>query len=149
MGEVLIDTNVLVYAHQPAEAIKYARAVSAVEALTDAGLGRLSTQVLGEFVSATTRGRRPILAVGDALGQVALLADALPVLDVTRLIVLEAVRGVRQHRLSYYDAQIWATARLNQVPTIFTEDFEDGRRLEGVQFVNPLVPGFDLIHWTS
>jgi predicted nucleic acid-binding protein len=68
---------------------------------------------------------------------------------VTRLIVLEAVRGVRQHRLSYYDAQIWATARLNQVPTIFTEDFEDGCRLEGVQFVNPLASGFDLIRWTS
>ncbi len=33
---------------------------------------------------------------------------------------------------SYFDAQIWATARLNQVPTIFTEDFTNGRRLEGV-----------------
>ena len=148
MGEVLIDTNVLVYAHQPAEAVKYAQAVRAVVALTDTGLGRLSAQVLGEFVSATTRGKRPILAMDEALAQVALLADAVPVLDVTRLIVLEATRGVRQHRLSYYDAQIWATARLNQVPTIFTEDFEDGRRLEGVQFVNPLVSGFDLERWT-
>ena len=75
------------------------------------------------------------------------LVDALPVLDITRLIVLEAARGLRQHRLSYFDAQIWATARLNQVTTVFTEDFEDGRRLEGVQFVNPLVPGFDIEPW--
>ena len=148
MGEVLIDTNVLVYAHQPAETVKYAHAVRAIETLTDTGLGRLTAQVLGEFVSATTRGRRPILAMDEAFAQVARLADALPVLDVTRLIVLEATRGVRQHRLSYYDAQIWATGRLNQVPTIFTEDFEDGRRLEGVQFLNPLVSGFDLTRWT-
>jgi len=147
VGEVLIDTNVLVYAHQPAETLKYAPAVRAIEGLIDSGLGRLSTQILGEFVSATTRGRRRILTVDEALTQMTSLADALPVLDVTRLIVLEAARGVRQHRLSYYDAQIWATARLNQVATVFTEDFEDGRRLERVQFVNPLVSGFDLQPW--
>jgi predicted nucleic acid-binding protein len=147
VGEVLIDTNVLVYAHQPAEVVKYAQAVRAVALLVESGLGRLSAQVLGEFVSATTRGRRQILTMAEALEQMDLLARAVPVLDVTRLIVLEAVRGVRQHRLSYYDAQIWATARLNQVPTVFTEDFEDGRRLEGVYFVNPLMSGFDLERW--
>lgn len=147
MGEVLIDTNVLVYAHQPAEARKYAQAVRAVEVLTESGIGRLSTQVLGEFVSATTRVRRRILTIEEALAQVARLADALPVLDITRMIVLEAVRGVRQHKLSYDDAQIWATARLNQVATVFTEDFENGRRLEGVRFVNPLVSEFDVEQW--
>jgi predicted nucleic acid-binding protein len=148
MGEVLIDTNILVYAHQPSEAEKYARALSAIATLMDSGLGRLSAQVLGEFMSATTRGRRPILALEDALSQVTLLADALPVFDLTRLIVLEAGRGVREHQLSYYDAQVWATARLNQVPTIFTEDFADGRRLEGVQFLNPLLPAFNLSRWS-
>ena len=147
MGEVLIDTNILVYAHQPAEADKYSKAVDTVETLADARQGRLSAQILGEFVSATTRGRRPILTTDEALDQMALLADAIPVLDVTRLVALEAARGVRQHRLSYYDAQIWATAKLNQVATVFSEDFQDGQRLEGVQFVNPLVEGFDLGSW--
>jgi predicted nucleic acid-binding protein len=36
--------------------------------------------------------------------------------------VKEAGRGVRDHKLSYYDAQVWATARLNQVPVAFGED---------------------------
>ena len=147
MGEVLIDTNILVYAHQPAEADKYSKTVDTVETLADARQGRLSAQIFGEFVSATTRGRRPILTTDEVLDQMALLADAIPVLDVTRLVALEAARGVRQHRLSYYDAQIWATAKLNQVATVFSEDFQDGQRLEGVQFVNPLVEGFDLGSW--
>lgn len=147
MDEILIDTNILVYAHQPAEVRKHAAAVRVVEALIESGTGCLSTQVLGEFVSATSRGRRPVLALNDALGEAALLVDALRVFDVTRLIVLEALRGVRQHRLSYYDAQVWATARLNQVPTIFTENFQDGQRLDGVTFVNPLVAGFDPARW--
>jgi predicted nucleic acid-binding protein len=148
MDEVLIDTNILVYAHQPAEQAKYVRALRAIETLIEARRGLLSAQVLGEFLSATTRGRRPILRIDEALGQVRLLADALPVLDVTRMVVLEAARGVRDHHLSYFDAQIWATARLNQVQTIFTEDFENGRRLEGVEFLNPLLAEFALGRWS-
>lgn len=35
----------------------------------------------------------------------------MPVFDLTLLIILEAGRGVRDHQLSYYDAQIWAIAR--------------------------------------
>jgi len=148
MDEVLIDTNILVYAHQPSETVKYERAMRIIETLMTNGLGRLSAQILAEFLSATTRGRRPILAIDDALRQATLLAEGLPVFDQTRLIVLEAGRGVRDHQLSYFDAQIWATARLNQVPTIFTEDFTNGRRLEGVQFLNPLLPEFDAARWS-
>jgi len=148
MDEVLIDTNILVYAHQPSEAVKYERALRTIDTLMASGLGRLSAQILGEFLSATTRGRRPILTIQDSLRQATLLSDALPVFDQTRLIVLEAGRGVHEHQLSYFDAQIWATARLNQVPTIFTEDFTNGRRVEGVQFLNPLLPAFDLTRWS-
>jgi predicted nucleic acid-binding protein len=148
MDQVLIDTNILVYAHEPSEGEKYDRALRTVDTLLSSGLGRLSAQILGEFLSAATRGRRPILTVHDALRQATLLAEALPVFDLTGLIVLEAARGVREHRLSYFDAQIWATARLNQVTTIFTEDFTNERRLEGVQFLNPLLPKFDLARWS-
>jgi predicted nucleic acid-binding protein len=70
--------------------------------------------------------------------------------------VLEAVRGVRDHRLAYFDAQIWAVAKLNQVPVILSEDFNSGGTLlvpkaapyglgtlEGVHFLNPFDAGFN------
>ncbi|MEA2326737.1 MAG: hypothetical protein QOE68_1696 [Thermoanaerobaculia bacterium] len=148
MDQVLIDTNILVYAHQPSETTKYGRATQIVETLAESGAGRLSAQILGEFLNATTRGRRPILSISDAVRQATKLTDAFPLFDLTGLIVLEAGRGVREHQLSYFDAQIWATARLNQVPTIFTEDFTNGRRLEGVHFLNPLLASFDLARWS-
>jgi len=44
------------------------------------------------------------------------------------------------------DAQ-WATARLNQVPVVFSEDFRSGSLLEGVRFVNPFLPEFLLEEW--
>lgn len=70
-----------------------------------------------------------------------------PIFDLTPMIVMEAGRGVRDHKLSYYDAQVWATARLNQVPIVFSEDFRDGSILEGVHFINPFSPKFLLEKW--
>ena len=54
---------------------------------------------------------------------------------------------MRAHKLAYYDAQLWATARLNQVPAIFSEDFDTGATLDGVRFVNPFAPDFALETW--
>jgi predicted nucleic acid-binding protein len=76
-----------------------------------------------------------------------LLHSAFPVFPLTPQIVLEAVRGVRDHQLSYYDSQIWACARLNQIPVVFSEDFQDGQLLEGVNFVNPFADQFDIEMW--
>lgn len=60
------------------------------------------------------------------------------------MIVYEAVRGVKEHKFSYWDAQIWASARLNQISLVFSEDFAHGSLIDGVRFINPLLPGFDL-----
>jgi predicted nucleic acid-binding protein len=54
------------------------------------------------------------------------------------------LRGVREHKLNYYDALIWATARLNGLTYVLTEDGQDGRDLDGVRLVNPLREDFDL-----
>jgi len=58
--------------------------------------------------------------------------------DVTPPIVLEAIEGVRRYRLAYWDAQIWAAAKLNQIEVIYSEDGPTGRPIGGVRFVNPL-----------
>jgi predicted nucleic acid-binding protein len=139
MDQVLIDTNVLVYVHQTDDQVKQARAIEVVERLAENKQGRLSTQVLGEFVRVTTAGKRATLTIKEARGQLDALIRMFVIFDVTRFTVLEAARGVQQHQLSYYDAQIWATAMLRQVPIIYTEDFTDGRVVEGVQFVNPFL----------
>ena len=64
--------------------------------------------------------------------------SACSVVDVTRLITLEAIRGVEAHKFGFWDAQIWATARLNQISEVYSEDFNVGATIEGVTFTNPL-----------
>ena len=63
------------------------------------------------------------------------------------MIILEAARGVETHHLSFWDAQIWATARLNQIPIVFSEDFNTGASLEGVRFINPFATDFQISDW--
>jgi predicted nucleic acid-binding protein len=41
------------------------------------------------------------------------------------------------HGLSFWDALIWSSAVENKIAIIYTEDFQDGRVVEGVHFVNP------------
>ena len=147
MAQILIDTNVLVYACDPADAARQDRALDILKQLDVTRSGRLSVQNLAEFIHVTTHTRCPLFTRGEALLQVEALLRSFLVFDLTPLIVLEAARGARDYSLAYYDAQIWAAARLNQVPVILSEDFTDGQTLEGVRFVNPFGGNFKVEDW--
>jgi predicted nucleic acid-binding protein len=147
MPPILIDTNILVYLYDQNQPDKQNQSKRVLEQLELTRSGRLSVQALAEFVSVATRKLSPNLTPAEALEQINLFIRLWPVFDLTPMIVMEAGRGVRDHKISYYDAQVWATARLNQVPVVFSEDFRDGSILEGVRFVNPFSPKFLLEKW--
>ena len=144
---ILIDTNLLIYLFDQTHPDRQMRAKDVLDRLELVGLGRLSVQNLAEFFSVSTRKLSPPLSPKEALEQVNLLTRVWTIFDLTPLIVLEVARGVRDYQMSYYDAQIWATARLNQIPTIFSEEFNVGATLEGVRFINPFAPEFVLDNW--
>ena len=137
-----VDTNVLVYAYDAGEASKRARAIAVIEALTGSRLGVISVQVLKEFCATVLR--KNILKPDDAAIVVTDLMLSWDVFEVTEREVLAALRGVTEHQLSYYDALIWETARGNGVSSILSEDGQDNRLIEGVRYLNPFAPDFDM-----
>jgi len=144
---VLVDTNILVYAYDRSEPQKQQQALQILDQLATAGVGALSTQILAEFFVTVTRKLSAPLSPDDAYRRLENYLQSWTILDLTPMVVLEAARGVRQHRLSYWDAQIWATARLNQIGVVFSEDFNVGGTLEGVHFTNPFAPNFQVANW--
>jgi predicted nucleic acid-binding protein len=48
-----------------------------------------------------------------------------------------AIDAVDCHHLSFWDAMLWATARRAGCRLLLSEDFQDGRDLGGVLFLNP------------
>jgi len=147
MAPILIDTNVLVYIFDHHDERRQERALNLVKSLESINQGRFSAQCLAEFFSVVTRKLIPPLSPSEAIKAIELWMNAFPIYPLTSSIVLEAARGVRDHHLAYYDAQIWATARFNQIPLVFSEDFQDGRALEGVRFINPFSSEFNLGAW--
>ena len=47
------------------------------------------------------------------------------------------VDAMRAEPAAFWDAMLWATARQSGCSAILTEDMQDGRRLSGVEFINP------------
>ena len=140
----LLDTNILVYSVDANEPDKHAQATALLQHLGETNQAVLSAQTLAEFANVAMRRLQPPLPPDQTYRQVERYEQAFLVILLTPAIVLEAVRGVRDYQLAYYDAQIWAAARLNQVPYVLSEDFNPGATLAGVTFLNPFADDFDL-----
>jgi predicted nucleic acid-binding protein len=147
MALILIDTNVLIYLFDQKDQSKHAQSRFVLDRLQDIGAGRLSIQSLSEFASVAPKKLSPVVSPSDVMDIVIKLSTVFPVYYVTPAIVANAARGVRDYRMSSYDAQIWSCALFNQLPLVFSEDFSDGQTIEGVRFVNPFAETFELEKW--
>lgn len=145
MPSILLDTNILVYSFDVRRPDFQEKAKTLIFRVETAGVACLSVQCLAEFFRVVTG--KFHLSSTEVIRQVEIFRQVFPVYDLTSQIVLEAARGVRDYQLSDYDAQIWAAARLNQIRFVFSEDFQDGQTLEGVQFANPFAETFNLEEW--
>lgn len=146
-AKIFVDTNILVYAYDRSEPEKQRQAALILDKLALSGLGVISSQVMAEFFVTVTRKISAPLAPDSAYQRLENYQQSWEILDVTPAVVLEAARGVRDYQFSFWDAQIWATAHLNQIATIFSEDFNVGAVVEGVRFVNPLTADFQVEDW--
>ena len=134
-GRFSLDANILVYAvdRDPGERHVRSGELMARAARRDCVL---TVQALAEFFHATTHKQRfePSLAgafVRDWL-------DVFDVISADETALIDAIDAVHEHGLSFWDAMIWATARQAGCSAVLSEDMQDGRRLGGVEFVDPL-----------
>jgi len=141
---VLIDTNVLGYRLDGRQPAKRARAHEVLVELQPLGIASLTTQVLGEFFRVVTKRLQPPISPADAHLLLRQLIQSFNTWPVDRSVVLEAARGVRDHQISYWDAQLWATALRHGATVVLSEDFSDGQTIEGVTFKDPFASGFNL-----
>ncbi len=139
----LVDSNLLVYTLDVREPDKRQRAKEVIRGVALSGSAALPVQSLSELSNVCLRKLEPALEPQEVRREIERLYVAFEVIPLTAPVVMEALRGVEEHQLSYYDAQIWATARLAQIPMVLSEDFNPGATLEGVSFLNPFDPAFD------
>lgn len=126
---VFFDTNILIYAQQTGAKGDVARSLLAKG-------GAISVQVLNEFVNIALRKLgRSWSEIDDAV------TDILTLVDAPTPLTLDIYVGARalatQHRLSFYDALIVASALSAGSETLLSEDMQDGRSFGGLRIRNP------------
>lgn len=132
-----VDTNVLVYANDPADRRK--QQIARETLLEHAGSLVLSAQVLSEFYSVVTRKFSPLLGLEEART----IVDGLrrfPVVVIDEQLVLDAITISASAMLSYWDGLILSAARTAGCDVVLTEDLSHGSTVAGVRVENPFAP---------
>lgn len=132
-GKAFLDTNVLIYAVTQSDA----RAARAEELLLAGGV--VSVQILNEFAAVARRKlQMPWAEVGEAIEAFLVLCPS-PV-PIT-LEIHQAARTIAEKLgCNIYDALVLAAALEAGCDTLYSEDFQDGQKIEGKLTVqNPFV----------
>ncbi len=133
-GRFSLDTNILVYAcdRDAGERHRTGKEILACAAGRDCVL---TVQALAEFFHVTTRKGKLTTPIASAI-----VRDWLELFEVASAddaTLPDAMDLVIAHRLAFWDAMLWATARQHGCAAIFSEDMQDGRRLGGLEIINP------------
>ncbi len=133
---VFVDTNVLVYAYDIDAGHKHQIAADIMKDTWLSGSGILSTQTLQEFfVTVTGKISSPL--------DVAVAEDILKKLSTWDVVtnnmktIFAAIELHRQHKFSFWDSLIVASAIEGGAGMLFSEDFSDRHKIKGIVIKNP------------
>jgi predicted nucleic acid-binding protein len=133
---IFVDTNVLIYAFDSADAKKQQAAAQWRAELWRSRRGRISFQVLQEFY--VNVARKWPAARDDARAEVRNLLTWLPVAMDDAL--LERSWKIQdRYKLSFWDAAIVAAAKTSSCRYLLTEDLQAEQDLDGIMVIDPFV----------
>jgi predicted nucleic acid-binding protein len=139
----LVDTNVLVYRHDPRYPEKKQIATDLLKRGVAQDSLRIPHQAIVEFVSVVSRpsiGGRPMLTREEAHREAEDLLSTFEILYPTEALVRMALRAAIAYRLEWFDAHLWAYADYYGLDRLISEDFEHDRLYGTVRAVNPFLP---------
>lgn len=130
------DTNVLVYANDASSGPRHDLAVDLLERAVSADCV-LSVQSLAEFYFAVTR--KKLMHAEFAAKSLDRFAEVYQTCTADASCIQQGAAASRKHGLSFWDGVLWATVRKAGCRLFITEDYQDGRQLDGVTFLNPFL----------
>ncbi len=131
---IFLDANILVYAQDIGVPVKQRKSRGIITELADSGDGVISTQVMQEFFVAATRklGVEPLVAKG-----VLKTFAVFDVIQVSPVLIHEAIDCSILNQLSFWDSLILAAASSAGCSKVFSEDLNPSQTILGVKVENP------------
>lgn len=133
---IFVDTNILIYADDSANAAKRDRAQELIRRLIQERSGVVSLQVLQEYFAAATR---KLKMDSDAARERVEVYARFSVVRLDAEDLLQAIDLHRAYRMSIWDSLIIRAAIVSGCRTLYTEDLQDGLRVGRLEIVNPFV----------
>jgi predicted nucleic acid-binding protein len=134
--KAFLDTNILVYAHEPNTGIKHERARALIEKLWNSSGGVLSTQVLQELCVNLRRKMAKPWTVEETRNLILDYTNWQIVVN-TPDSVIEALAMEVDYQISFWDALIVHAAEKSGAAILYSEDLSDGQTYGSVRVVNP------------
>ena len=134
-----LDTNVFVYAFDANQNAKAKKAAKLIRRAADTGEGIISYQVVQEFFSVAFRRFAQPMSVAEAEQYLITVLRPLLAVHSSPAIYFEALRIAEKHKTSWYDSLILAAAVEGRCEKLYSEDFQHGRKIEGLRIENPFV----------
>lgn len=146
-SSVFVDTNVLLYAHDPRVPDKQAAAAAWLARCWQRGAGRISIQVLNEMY-ANLRRIAPALSAEDARKRTRAYRAWKPwAVDEATIDTAWSLQD--RFELSYWDALIVASAQAQGCTILLSEDMQHEQRIDKLQIINPFKAGPELLDTLS
>ena len=134
-AENFLDSNIFVYLFERSEQDKYLRADELVREMLDNGTGCISYQVVQETLNVVGR------IVGYDSDQLAELCDEIlfPLwqIDPSESLYRNGLEIQARYGFSFYDSLIVAAALAAGCSTLYSEDMQDGQRIQALTIRNP------------
>jgi predicted nucleic acid-binding protein len=129
-----LDSNVLIYTDDGSSPAKQRTAIQLIARCRRQRNGVVSLQVLEEYFSISTRklgvdaaiARRKVELFSQLSTVATHVEDVLAAIDLHRL-----------HQFSFWDALVIRSAQQAGCSRLYSEDLQHGRRIDGVDIVNP------------
>ncbi|MEN8220169.1 MAG: PIN domain-containing protein [Pseudomonadota bacterium] len=133
---ITLDANILVYAIDIDAGKRHQQAIEIIEQVRFFDCV-LTLQALSEFFAVAIRKQK--MPIEEAIAQINDWQEIFPTVSATPSSLSKAALAVQNHNLSFWDAMLWAAAHDANVTLLLSEDFQNGRILEGVKFLNPFL----------
>jgi predicted nucleic acid-binding protein len=132
-----LDTNIFAYAFDAAASAKAKKSARLIREAVDTGKGIVSYQVVQEFFNVAFR--RFVQPMTTAEAEQYLITVFRPLLAIhsSPALYAEALRIEGRYHFAWYDSIIIASALEGHCDTLYSEDFQHGRKIESLRIENP------------
>ena len=134
-----IDTNIFVYCFDDREPDKKTKALNLIADALQTGNGVISTQVVQEFLNVAIRKFSVPMKTDDTKIYLQKVLNPLCQVFPDLGLYIEALNISEKTGYSFYDSLILAGAFASGCSILYSEDFQNGQRIENLKIVDPFV----------